>query len=265
MKKIKETYYKIALDNKKHQPFQTVRIVLLSDLHNQMYGEENEQLLQQVQSMKPDLIIAAGDLVTADEKNSEGVALSLMKRLAFSYPIYYANGNHEYLMKLDTQEYGMRYSIYAKELRKAGVNLLENEYMDVNIKGMSLRIYGLELPWRFYRRLRYEKPQVEDIKACLQKASEDKYKVLIAHNPVYFNSYAQWGADLTVSGHLHGGFMRLPLIGGIISPQFRLFPKYDKGLFEENGKHLVVSAGVGTHSILPRIGNPVEIVGIDLG
>lgn len=81
---------------------------------------------------------------------------------------------------------------------------------------------------------------------------------------MFFDAYEEWGADLTMSGHLHGGFFRLPVLGGVISPQFVLFPEYDKGVFEKNGHHMVVSAGAGSHSRLPRIGNPRELVVVEL-
>ena len=81
----------------------------------------------------------------------------------------------------------------------------------------------------------------------------------LAHNPIYFDSYAWWGADLTVSGHLHGGIIRIPGIGGIITPQAKLFPRYDAGQFKKNGKNLVVSRGLGTHTVNIRIFNPAEL------
>lgn len=76
--------------------------------------------------------------------------------------------------------------------------------------------------------------------------------MLLAHNPMFFSVYKEWGADLTFSGHLHGGYIRIPGIGGVISPQFQLFPKYDRGIFEEEGHTLCVSAGLGDHTISPR-------------
>lgn len=87
---------------------------------------------------------------------------------------------------------------------------------------------------------------------------------MIAHNPEYFEAYAGWGADLTVSGHVHGGVMRLPFLGGVISPRLTLFPKYDGGMFERNGRFMVVSRGLGTHTLPIRIFNPGELIMIEL-
>jgi predicted MPP superfamily phosphohydrolase len=90
------------------------------------------------------------------------------------------------------------------------------------------------------------------------------FAILIAHNPVYFTEYTRWGADLTLSGHLHGGLVRLPFIGGVASPQIRLFPKYSAGNYTENGQQMIVSRGLGSHSLMPRIWNAPEIVSITL-
>ena len=88
----------------------------------------------------------------------------------------------------------------------------------------------------------------------------EAFHILLAHNPVYFDTYAAWGADLTLSGHLHGGIIRIPGIGGLITPQAQLFPKYDRGLISVNGKYMVVSAGLGEHTVPIRIFNPPQLI-----
>jgi predicted MPP superfamily phosphohydrolase len=93
---------------------------------------------------------------------------------------------------------------------------------------------------------------------------ESRFNLLIAHNPQYFDEYAEWGADLSVSGHVHGGIVKLPLIGGVISPAYQLFPKYDGGMFDIGGKKMVLSRGLGTHTIKVRVFNPGELDVIDL-
>jgi predicted MPP superfamily phosphohydrolase len=88
---------------------------------------------------------------------------------------------------------------------------------------------------------------------------QENFQILIAHNPIYFKNYAEWGADLVVSGHVHGGIVRLPLIGGVISPAIALFPRYDGGKYEQNGSTMVLSRGLGTHTIHVRVFNPGEV------
>ena len=102
------------------------------------------------------------------------------------------------------------------------------------------------------------------LKRLLGKPSAGEYNILIAHNPDYFPAYAEWGADLVLSGHVHGGIMRLPLLGGVLSPALRLFPKYDGGLFQEGGSTMILGRGLGSHTIPIRIFNPGELIVVTL-
>ena len=86
----------------------------------------------------------------------------------------------------------------------------------------------------------------------------------MAHSPVYFSAYSKWGADLTLSGHLHGGIMRLPFVGGVIGPDFFIFPKYSGGLYKENNRNMIVSCGAGMHTVNLRIFNPPELTLVEL-
>lgn len=240
-----------------------VRIVLLSDLHNKCFGKDNEGLLRAIDEAEPDMVVVAGDMLTANEERTRyGVPVSLMKRLAGRYPVYYGNGNHEYRMKVYREKYGRLYDDYVRQLRECGVRLLENE--GVYLPETNMEILGLEIERPYYKRLR-RKPMADDyIKSLIGQSDEGRFTLLIAHNPDYFEKYAGWGADLTVSGHVHGGVMRLPVLGGVISPMFHLFPKYDGGLFEEYGKRMVLSRGLGMHTVPVRIFNPGELIIIDL-
>ena len=137
-----------------------------------------------------------------------------------------------------------------------GIKYLKNEAVSCG----EVDIYGLDLPEYWYHKVwqkrEFSKEKVEKLLGSVKK---DKFSILLAHNPEYFKSYAKWGADLTVSGHIHGGIMRLPWIGGVISPSLRLFPKYDSGEFEENGKKMILSRGMGLHHIKLRFFNRPEI------
>ncbi len=264
MKKFRVTRYQIPIDKKKYCLEGKIRIVLLSDLHNESYGKNNDVLIQEIHRQKPDLIAAAGDMLTSGEPEEEGTALRLLQVLAEKYPVYYGYGNHEHRMKLDTDSFGLRYERYAEAVREAGVFLLENECVDTTVKNVPLRIYGLQLPWRFYRRFCFEILSLAELETYLGKGTQERYQILLAHNPMCFAAYEEWGADLTLSGHLHGGFLRLPFLGGIVSPQCVPFPRYDRGIFVKNGHYMAVSAGLGSHSRIPRIGNPTELVVVDL-
>ena len=104
----------------------------------------------------------------------------------------------------------------------------------------------------------------EYLKETLGEHKEGVYQILLAHNPEYFEEYAAWGADLVLSGHVHGGIMRLPLLGGVISPKLVLFPKYDGGRFYEKDSTMILSRGLGMHTLPIRIFNPAELVVIHL-
>ena len=94
---------------------------------------------------------------------------------------------------------------------------------------------------------------------------EDKcYHILLAHNPEYFDAYEQWGADLVLSGHVHGGLIRLPFLGGVIAPSLKLFPKYDGGLFYKNNTTMILSRGLAFHNLGLRMWNQGELVVIEL-
>ena len=104
----------------------------------------------------------------------------------------------------------------------------------------------------------------QDVRQCLGKADKGEYQILLAHNPAFFPAYKEWGADLTVSGHLHGGIIRIPGLGGVITPQFVLFPKYSGEMTVEGNQAIAVSRGLGTHTINLRFLNYAEVVVIDL-
>ena len=118
------------------------------------------------------------------------------------------------------------------------------------------------MPLKYYRKFCSLPYDIQDLQRHFGNPGKDAYHILLAHNPVYFEQYARWGADLTLSGHLHGGIIRIPGIGGLITPQARLFPRYDRGLFEKDGKYMVVSPGLGEHTVPIRIFNPPQLIGI---
>ncbi len=238
------------------------RFVLLSDLHNKSYGKENERLLSQIDSISPDAVLVAGDMLTAIKGKGFDAALSLMRRLAEKYPVYYGMGNHEYRLQLYPEQYGNIYEQYVAGLRDAGIEPLINQ--NTYLPAYNVAVCGSQIDRDYYRRFRKHPMPAEYLTKTLGEPREDACQILIAHNPLYFEEYAAWGADVVVSGHVHGGIMRLPILGGVLSPNLSLFPKYDGGRFELGRAALLLSRGLGTHTIPLRIFNPGELVVVEI-
>lgn len=240
-----------------------LRILLLADLHNRLWGAGQQQLLDAVDRFPADMVLCAGDMVLGREHAGVEQSVLLFQRLSErKLKVVAGNGNHESRMRQRPEYYGTQYGSYTGRLKELGVQIPVNETCRMNYGSMPLYIHGYELPLEYYRKFFVKPYNGKDLYKKLGEPEEEGYHILLAHNPVYFRHYARWGADLTLSGHLHGGIIRLPGIGGVITPQARLFPRYDRGLYEKNGKYMVVSPGLGEHTIPFRIGNPPWLIGI---
>ncbi len=238
------------------------RLLLLSDLHNKSFGKKNQRLLDAIRQIDPDMILIAGDMYTSQKNGDTTVAGELVCSLAEQYPVYYGNGNHEDKTRRCPDLFGSMYEDFVRRIKGAGVRHLVNE--KVCIPEFNMDIYGLEISRRYYGKFNYAQMDESYLESLLGKPSSSRVNVLIAHNPDYFEAYAGWGADLVVSGHVHGGLMRLPVLGGVISPALRLFPKYDGGEFHQGNAALILGRGLGTHTLPIRIFNPGELVVIEI-
>lgn len=240
------------------------RIVFLSDLHNQVYGKDNIRLIKSIEEAGPDLVLIGGDMLVGKEREPYLAALSFVKELAGRFPVYYANGNHEQRMKECPEGYRYSYEEYKKELEQAGVYFLENESAEVTLGRCRTALTGLEIPRQCYSHFRKQHLPEEVIKERIGESEKDAYQILLAHNPAYMEEYISWGADLILSGHLHGGIVRIPGVAGVISPAFVLFPKYSGDHYREGDTDIVVSKGLGVHTICVRLFNPAELIVLEL-
>lgn len=236
--------------------------VLLSDLHNKSYGKDNAKLLAEIEKLAPDAVLVAGDMITAQKGEKFRTALHLMEHLAAKYPVYYGMGNHEYRVGSCPEQYGNIYEEYMTGLHACGIEPLINE--TVMLPSANISICGLQMDRCCYQKFRKFPISKENLTDLLGQPQKDKFQILIAHNPDFFPEYAKWGADLVVSGHVHGGLMRLPYLGGVVSPKLTLFPKYDGGRFKEGNTEMILSRGLGTHTLPIRIFNPGELIQIHL-
>lgn len=239
-----------------------VRVILLSDLHNKSFGKGNARLLKAIDQIAPELVLIAGDMYTSAAGGSIRTAAELVCALAEKYPVYYGNGNHEQKTRLFPKEFSDMYREFSEKISGAGVKHLLNE--KVSLPDLNMDIYGLELDRKYYKKFSGIQMEEDYLETLLGKPDKNKVSLLIAHNPDYFKNYAAWGADLVVSGHVHGGLMRLPALGGVVSPAMRLFPKYDGGEFKEKDAVMILGRGLGTHTLPVRIFNPGELVVIEL-
>ena len=243
---------------------ETLRFAFVTDLHNQVSDGQGKRLLEMIRTQRPDAILCGGDMIVGKPHQTVEPALQFMLQLAKEYPVYCGTGNHEYRVKIYAETYPGMYEAYHGPLREAGVVFLENQDTYLCIRGIPIVIYGYDMDRFYYERFKRRFVSVSEMRSILGEPDGQAVSVLLAHNPAQMNTYFRWGADLTLCGHYHGGIVRLGEHRGLISPDFRLFPDNVHGLYEKNGKKIIVSAGLGEHTLPVRIHNPRELVMIEL-
>lgn len=239
------------------EEFAGFRIAQLSDLHGMLYGRNNKFLIEKIKEKNPHIIVMTGDMADTSP-HSISRLLRLSRSLVCICPVYWVLGNHE-------QSLGnIAVEKLTKQLKSLGVIVTDNQWHTISRGGAFIKIYGLVMPMIYYKDrftnwMRGVDFTGEHIRKLLGKADSSCFSVLLAHNPLYYPVYRDWGADLTFSGHIHGGVIQIPGMGGLLSPDVTLFPKYDGGYFQEKGRHLIVSRGLGNHFLM-RVNNPPELV-----
>ena len=233
------------------------RFVLLSDLHNKVYGKKNEKVIEEIRKTNPDFIVIAGDLITSHVHEETTTAVELLNELVKICPVYYGMGNHETKMRVRPDEFGDKYEKYMTEVAQTKTKILRNE--GIMLPKYHVKITGLELERYYFSKFKKRELSQEKLEEYLGKADNEYCNLLIAHHPDYFEDYVKWGADLVLSGHVHGGIMRLPVLGGVISPSYELFPKYDGGIFKSGKAIMLLGRGMGAHTIPLRFFNPAEL------
>ena len=239
------------------------KIIFLSDLHNRMYGEENERLLESIRNQHPDLILIGGDMLVRKDGNSYDKTVHFLAKLPGICPVYCANGNHEQKLKELPDKYEQSYEEYKKALTASGIHMLENASETVKLEEVPVKLSGLEIPLGAYARFGKKELSLKEITDRIGEHGDD-YQILLAHHPGYMKEYLAYGADLILGGHYHGCVVQLPGIGGVISTNFTLFPKYSGGIYQEGEQTAVVSRGLGTHSVSLRLWNWPELIVLEL-
>ncbi len=240
----------------------SLRIVHLSDQHNSTFGENNAELITLVASQRPDLILITGDILNANEQTTE-VAEETIKQLVEIAPVYISMGNHEL-------EYEENYGVDIEALYEScGATVLEQEYVDIEINGQQLRIGGI---YSYLVPESYYDPgyvNLEDLLFMEHFLDTDRYTILLDHMPYSFlklEGLNEWDVDCVFSGHVHGGQIILPLIGGVYAPDLGWWPGKLSGVYESEGgqSHMVLSRGLGSTEVIPRFNNVPEVVVVDL-
>ncbi len=227
--------------------FDGYRILQISDLHNTAFGAQNRRLLDRMAAARPDAIVFTGDLIDS-RRPGHAVASELAKKAMEIAPCYYVTGNHE--------ARSPEYQALKTELAALGVIILQNTAVTLTAGEDSISLLGLADP--------AFTPDT-DAEAAIDEAlasipQTDGFRLLLSHRPEHLSVYAKHGVSLVLSGHAHGGQIRLPLLGGVIAPGQGLFPAYTEGIHTEGETRMIVSRGLG-NSIFPlRINNPPELV-----
>ena len=236
------------------EAFDNFSIAHISDLHNAEYGENNEKLIDILKAESPNIIAITGDLIDSNHTNLE-VALSFAQQAVKIAPCYFVTGNHEAWV-------GSQYEELKTSLENAGVTVLQDEAIELNYGDECIQLIGLNDP-DFSERDSFLSESILETKLSQVNISNG-FTILLSHRPEHFNVYQNKNIDLVLSGHAHGGQFRLPVLGGVIAPNQGLFPKYDAGIYTENGTTMIVSRGIGNSIIPVRINNRPEIIIIEL-
>lgn len=223
-------------------------IVQISDLHGAEFGENNEKLLARVRDARPDYIFLTGDMQDLYRQTPRGYTVALGRALTEIAPVFFITGNHEWVFS-DVRD-------LKRELKDTGVTVLSNEYVTLSRNGGSILLAGIDDPNGFA-----DQKKPEELASELQEAHPDAFWILLAHRNNYFKRvYSRLGADLVISGHGHGGLIRLPFTDGLISAERSFFPSYTAGFYEANGAKVFVSRGLGNSGRTFRLFNRPELV-----
>ena len=237
------------------QSFDGYRIAHVSDLHNAEMGKDNEKLLTILRDADPDMIAITGDLIDSRSTNVE-IALNFIREAVKIAPCYYVTGNHEARVN--------EYDELKSGMESAGVIVLEDAQTEISLDGDTITLIGVNDPSYQTDYLFGDSETVMNTKLEELHTENGEFTVLLSHRPELFDTYADHGLDLVLSGHAHGGQFRLPFIGGLVAPNQGLFPEYDAGIYTEGNTNMLVSRGIG-NSILPfRINNRPEVILIEL-
>lgn len=245
---IKTTHYHLK-HSKLPKAFQDFKIAHLSDVHNRYWGN---QIVNHLLNISPDIIVITGDLLDGRTDHIKH-ASTLIHQIKDIAPIYYVPGNHEAVSRY--------YAPLKEKLFEANVTVLENTCLTITRDQQAIELIGMTDP-KFSR----DPDERRVINQSLETMTfeSDTYRILLSHRPEHFDLYCQYPIDLILSGHAHGGQVRIPFVGGVLAPNQGLWPKLTSGVHHANNSTLVISRGLGNSVVPIRVNNQPEIVSIRL-
>ena len=236
--------------------FNGFRIVSLADIHGAEFGEDNQVLIDAVKAAEPDIIAIVGDLIDRYQSSKPveeqlGIAQSLAEKLVSIAPVYYITGNHEW----DSGKIKPLLEI----LKESGVNVLQNQYVRLDGGGRPVILAGVDDP-NGPRDMIKPAAFIESI----YSNEYPEFLIVLSHRNSNLEMYSELGADLVLSGHAHGGMVRLPFTDGLIGPYSELFPTHTSGVYKQMNTDMVVSRGLGSQFGWTRFLNNPEVVVVEL-
>lgn len=266
---LKVTKYSLKYDSLPDE-FNGFKIVQISDMHGKTFGSKNSVLARRIRALKPDILFATGDMLSSTVDDG-GAFIDFLDQFDNACPVYMCLGNHEQIAKWinDSGDTRVDYYDFIQKVKDRGVVLLDNEKTTITRGSSKITLSGLTLELYHYSRrdTEYYDENLSLTKSYIEAVigkRGNSFNILLAHNPAYFGEYASWGADLILSGHVHGGIIQVPFKGGLLSPERVFFPEYDAGLFEIESSKMIVNRGLGYSVINIRIFNRPDISFIEL-
>lgn len=238
-----------------------MRAVLISDQHDHIFRDDNEELIERILELEPDVVFMDGDMLNADSDDISWL-LSEIERLSAKVPVYYALGNHELA-------YMAAHPDLITLLEEAGAIVLDEQYVDVEIAGNAVRIGGF-YDYAFSRtdaKTTADTMDAQDHAFLSDFCDTSRLKIMLSHRPdsfVFSDASAIWQIDYVLCGHNHGGQVRLPFLGGVFGGDQGYFPPYEDGLHSFAAMNMIITRGLSSNpKILPRFNNLPEIVVLD--
>ena len=255
----------IVASEKLPEAFDGFVCVFLSDLHDASFGKDNSELIRLIRTIDPDVIFSGGGMTSSHPDRNRHPFEAFQKIIdAFPEKVFYcANGNHEMRIYRDKRFKGWRKDGDAL-MKRPNVVKLQDSFQTIKRGGEEITVGAVEIEEKYYKKKGRKLPLDEGYIERHLKKECSGFTILLCHSPLYMSEMLSYGASLVLSGHFHGGTVRLPLLGGVMTPQYQFFSPLCKGRIDENGGTGIISGGLGTHSINIRFNNKPDVVKIVL-